>query len=392
MNQKGFIFTMDALLAIIPVFIILSAIPHLVGEVSEIAQLQASSLHSSKIAEDSLEVFFKKINPLVQSAAERIIEAWSEGNVTLARSIANRTLRLALSDEYNYALYIAVWNETLAFEYIVGRADGSTDQASVEASQNLAKDLQSSMRLQSRLNMTIPYYAAVKIPTADSIVSRGSTFNAEVWIANRIPYKNISSFTYVISDENGNPVNSSTVTFSPPIQFGNMSTTQIAWDVGCGYSGKHTLTVKNLRYSDGNLVEYNHTLGRPSTRDFVVVPFQPDVLKIKVSSNQNEYTQGQTASFTVYFENFMKTITVTAFDWRLEYFSNNTFSGSVDSGNVDINLPPCNSGTYTLNINLDPTIANVKARLTVTPLKGNIFKTPINSDYYAGSPATEVWI
>lgn len=129
MKNSAFIFTMDAVLALIPVFIIVASISGITyGPIQFVApQLQ-------KQAHDSLEILLLGDTPLAQQ--------YISNNATVSK------IQSALNGTVSYSFMI-MYNSTNTsnWRFVAGRANGSTSSAAVQNSMSAAKDVYSADRI-----------------------------------------------------------------------------------------------------------------------------------------------------------------------------------------------------------------------------------------------------
>ncbi len=95
--ERGFIFTMDAVLALIPVFILLASIT-MVGNVGETVNLQVGSVKNSLVASNVLYILAK------QGVLSEISESIIAGKVNDSRNIASKWLNATLPEGLKYKM------------------------------------------------------------------------------------------------------------------------------------------------------------------------------------------------------------------------------------------------------------------------------------------------
>ncbi len=129
MNNKAFIFTMDAILALIPVFIILAGVS---GISYDPMQFVAPPLQ--KQAQNSIGILLLGDTPLLQQ--------YISDNSTVDK------IQSALSNTVTYS-FMFMYNSTSTsnWRYVAGRANNSVDGTVVQNSRDAADDLFTAERL-----------------------------------------------------------------------------------------------------------------------------------------------------------------------------------------------------------------------------------------------------
>jgi hypothetical protein len=134
---------MDAVLALIPVFIVLASVSTISYEPSSSHQL-----FMERIAQDSLEVLLIE----TEYAPAMLEEYLVTSNVTEIQEVLNRT-----TENLNYMLERK--NETSGWTYLCGRAEGSSDSTIVASSLANASNVVTAERiLYNQTNGNITMY------------------------------------------------------------------------------------------------------------------------------------------------------------------------------------------------------------------------------------------
>lgn len=135
--SKGFIFTMDAVLALIPIFIILASVSGLNYD-----QEHFLSIPLEKIAQDSIEILLLGDAPMVQQ--------YVDSN----RSNSSRdTIFNALNGTITHS-YMLMYNSTSTsgWEFVVGRCSSGNQSSVVSSSKDNASDVYVGERIIFRNN------------------------------------------------------------------------------------------------------------------------------------------------------------------------------------------------------------------------------------------------
>lgn len=126
MNRKGFIFTLDATLSLIPVFLLLISASSLAPSTS-FGTLRYMKMN--RFAHDSMMVLSDRTGDN-NSPLESYLNT---SNTSLIENFLNNT-----GAQWNYMIRI---NTTTGWTYVTGKADNNYDQDSVTASLNNAPDI-----------------------------------------------------------------------------------------------------------------------------------------------------------------------------------------------------------------------------------------------------------
>ncbi len=124
--SRGFIFTMDAVLALIPIFIIIASVSGISYDPEHFI-----SLPMEKIAGDSIEILLLGDSPLLQQYIDEDLSNSSQSNVFNA-----------LNGTVSYS-YMLMYNSTFTtgWEFVAGRCDDGTQSSAVNSSKNNARDV-----------------------------------------------------------------------------------------------------------------------------------------------------------------------------------------------------------------------------------------------------------
>lgn len=135
--SKGFIFTMDAVLALVPIFIILASVSGLSYD-----QGHFLSIPMEKIAQDSIEILLLGDRPLLQQYIDSNYSNSSQGDVFNA---LNGTMTYSYMLMYNST-------STSGWEFVVGRCNEGNQSGNVTSSKNDARDVYAAERILFRNN------------------------------------------------------------------------------------------------------------------------------------------------------------------------------------------------------------------------------------------------
>lgn len=135
--SKGFIFTMDAVLALVPIFIILASVSGLSYD-----QGHFLSIPMEKIAQDSIEILLLGDRPLLQQYIDSNYSNSSQGDVFNA---LNGTMTYSYMLMYNST-------STSGWEFVVGRCNEGNQSSNVTSSKNDARDVYAAERILFRNN------------------------------------------------------------------------------------------------------------------------------------------------------------------------------------------------------------------------------------------------
>lgn len=135
--SKGFIFTMDAVLALVPIFIILASVSGLSYD-----QGHFLSIPMEKIAQDSIEILLLGDRPLLQQYIDSNYSNSSQGDVFNA---LNGTMTYSYMLMYNST-------STSGWEFVAGRCNAGNQSGNVTSSKNDARDVYAAERILFRNN------------------------------------------------------------------------------------------------------------------------------------------------------------------------------------------------------------------------------------------------
>ena len=135
--SKGFIFTMDAVLALVPIFIILASVSGLSYD-----QGHFLSIPLEKITQDSIEILLLGDRPLLQQYID------SNYSNSSRDSVFN-----ALNGTMTYS-YMLMYNSTSTsgWEFVAGRCNEGNQSGNVTSSKNDARDVYAAERILFRNN------------------------------------------------------------------------------------------------------------------------------------------------------------------------------------------------------------------------------------------------
>ena len=120
MKEKGFIFTMDAVLALIPVFIILGTLSSISYDAPTF-----TAVPLSREANDALQILMLGADPLANKFLDN--DTITGDPTAKIEGALNDTLSHSYLLEYNF-------NKGAGWQFIAGRSDNGTTEASVESS------------------------------------------------------------------------------------------------------------------------------------------------------------------------------------------------------------------------------------------------------------------